>query len=105
MRATGDRWAALATQLRADSIRATTAAGSGHPTSCLSAADLTRQLADRGGISYLRTTREPTPVLYGADEPFPIGGSKVLRRSEADVAAILAAGITLGVAPRAASQP
>src|SRR5512140_1446477 len=40
MTASNDRWAALAAQLRADSIRATTAAGSGHPTSSLSAADL-----------------------------------------------------------------
>ena len=31
-----DRWAPLAAQLRADSIRATTAAASGHPTSSLS---------------------------------------------------------------------
>ncbi len=37
---TPDRWAALAAQLRADSIRCTTAAGSGHPSSSLSAADL-----------------------------------------------------------------
>jgi transketolase len=35
-----DHWAPLAAQLRADSIRATTRAGSGHPTSSLSAADL-----------------------------------------------------------------
>ncbi|MBW4492829.1 MAG: transketolase [Oscillatoria princeps RMCB-10] len=33
-------WHELAQQLRADSIRATTAAGSGHPTSSMSAADL-----------------------------------------------------------------
>src|SRR3954471_11675933 len=33
-------WKELATQLRIDSIRCTTAAGSGHPTSGLSAADL-----------------------------------------------------------------
>ncbi len=37
---TTDAWESLARQLRADSIRATTAAGSGHPTSSLSAADL-----------------------------------------------------------------
>ena len=30
----------LAAQLRVDSIRCTTEAGSGHPTSCMSAADL-----------------------------------------------------------------
>ena len=35
-----EKWKRLATQLRADSIRATTKAGSGHPTSSLSAADL-----------------------------------------------------------------
>ena len=33
-------WHPLAQQLRADSIRCTTAAGSGHPTSGMSAADL-----------------------------------------------------------------
>ncbi len=46
MTASNDRWAPLAAQLRADSIRATTAAGSGHPTSCLSAADLMAVLLD-----------------------------------------------------------
>ncbi|MGH8546834.1 MAG: transketolase, partial [Gammaproteobacteria bacterium] len=35
-----DLYAALARQLRTDSIRCSTAAGSGHPTSSLSAADL-----------------------------------------------------------------
>ena len=34
----------LATQLRIDSIRATTEAGSGHPTSCMSAADIVAAL-------------------------------------------------------------
>src|SRR5512133_1091475 len=46
MNASNDRWDPLAAQLRADSIRATTAAGSGHPTSCLSAADLMGVLLD-----------------------------------------------------------
>ena len=31
------------------------------------------------GIVYMRTTRAATPVIYGADEEFPIGGSRVLR--------------------------
>ena len=35
-----DLYTELARQLRADSIRCSTAAGSGHPTSSLSAADL-----------------------------------------------------------------
>src|SRR5512142_1646974 len=46
MAATNDRWARVAAQIRADSIRATTAAGSGHPTSSLSAADLMAVLLD-----------------------------------------------------------
>ncbi|MBA3848220.1 MAG: transketolase, partial [Planctomycetes bacterium] len=40
------RWAELAARLRADAIRCTTAAGSGHPTSALSAADLMAVLLD-----------------------------------------------------------
>src|SRR5579863_6406776 len=35
-----EQWHVLAQQLRVDSIRSTTAAGSGHPTSSMSAADL-----------------------------------------------------------------
>jgi transketolase len=38
--ATKEQWHELAQQLRVDSIRCTTAAGSGHPTSSMSAADL-----------------------------------------------------------------
>lgn len=49
----------------------------------------------RRGVTYLRTTRGETQVLYGPDEAFPIGGSKVLRQSDADAATIVAAGITL----------
>ena len=37
----------LATQLRADAIRASTATGSGHPTSSMSAADLLAVLVTR----------------------------------------------------------
>jgi transketolase len=53
------------------------------------------------GISYLRTTRGDTPVLYDNNEQFTIGGCKVLRSSGADVALIVAAGITLHEALKA----
>jgi transketolase len=72
-----------------------------YPSCATTAAALTRQMADVDGIAYLRTTREKTPVLYGPDERFPIGGSKVLRSSSSDAAAVLAAGITLHEALRA----
>jgi transketolase len=66
-----------------------------YPSCATAAAALTREMADLDGIAYLRATREKTPVIYGPEESFPVGGSKVLRRSGGDVAAILAAGITL----------
>jgi transketolase len=65
-------------------------------------AKLVRSMADRDGISYLRTTRADTPVIYGAEEEFPVGGSKVLRSSDDDEVAIIAAGVTLHEALRAA---
>ncbi len=47
------------------------------------------------GISYLRTTRMPTPVIYDGSSGFIIGGCNVLRRSKTDKACIVAAGVTL----------
>lgn len=56
---------------------------------------LVNAMADLQGISYMRTTREKTPVIYSPDEQFPIGGSKVVRRGDADRVAVVAAGVTL----------
>jgi transketolase len=53
------------------------------------------------GISYLRTTREKTPVLYPGDTKFPVGGSKVVKQSPADRVAVVAAGITVHEALKA----
>src|SRR3712207_9117532 len=58
-------------------------------------AKLVAQMADREGISFLRTLRPSTPVIYGPDEEFPIGGSKVVRSSGDDQATVVAAGITV----------
>ena len=66
-----------------------------YPSDANQAAQLVAQMADTQGISYIRTTREATPVLYSADESFPIGGSRVLRSSDSDALTIVAAGITL----------
>jgi transketolase len=65
-------------------------------------AKLVAQMADLDGISYLRTTRANTPVIYEADAEFPVGGSKVLRSSDDDDVAIVGAGITLHEALKAA---
>src|SRR5205807_779304 len=55
-----------------------------------------------GVVAYLRTSRGATPVLYGPDESFAVGGSKVLRRSGGDQVALVGAGITLHEALKAA---
>jgi transketolase len=65
-------------------------------------AKLVAAMAELDGISYLRTTRAATPVLYGPDEDFPVGGSKVVRSSDEDDVTIVAAGITVREALQAA---
>ena len=55
---------------------------------------LIEQMADLEGIVYLRTTRMKTPVIYSADETFPIGGSKVVHSSDNDAVTIMGAGVT-----------
>ena len=61
----------------------------------MSTEKLVEQAARRKGIVYIRTTRGATPVIYGMEEEFEIGGNKVLRRSEGDRVAVVAAGVTL----------
>ncbi|MFB3737450.1 MAG: transketolase [Candidatus Velamenicoccus archaeovorus] len=75
-----------------------------YPADGNSAAKLTAAMADRPGISYIRTTREKTPCLYGADAEFPIGGSFVHRDGRGDRATIVGAGVTLFEALRAADE-
>jgi transketolase len=65
-------------------------------------AKLVQAMSDVEGISYLRTTRADTPVIYGPDEEFPVGGSKTVRSSDDDDVTIVAAGITLHEALKAA---
>ncbi len=66
-----------------------------YPADGNSTVRLVTTMCDLEGISYLRTTREKTPMLYGPDEEFPIGGSKTLRSSGEDRVTLVAAGITL----------
>jgi transketolase len=66
-----------------------------YPSDATSAAKLTLAMADLPGISYLRTTRGGYPVLYSAEEEFPVGGAKVLRSGGShDDVALVGAGVT-----------
>jgi len=66
-----------------------------YPADANTTAKLVAALADREGVSYLRTTRGATPVLHAPDADIRIGGSGVLRSSDGDVVTVCAAGITL----------
>ncbi|MZE77703.1 transketolase, partial [Streptomyces sp. SID5475] len=65
---------------------------------------LVSAMCDRPGISYLRTSRDAYPGLYGPEEPFAIGGSKVLRSSGEDRVTLAAAGVTVHEALAAADR-
>jgi transketolase len=65
-----------------------------HPCDAVSTDALVEEAAQHHGILYLRTLRQKTPILYRAGERFPIGGSKVLRQSAADVATVVGCGAT-----------
>ncbi|MGC8461204.1 MAG: transketolase [Candidatus Dormibacteria bacterium] len=66
-----------------------------YPSDATSTVALVREMLDRPGIVYMRTTRGSYPVLYDATETFPIGGAKVLRTTSKDVLTIVAAGVTV----------
>src|SRR5216684_3139582 len=75
-----------------------------YPCDANQTAQLVALMADLNGISYMRTTREKTPVIYGLYEEFKIGGSRVIHQSPNDQVTVVAAGITLHEALKAYDQ-
>jgi transketolase len=63
---------------------------------------LVELMADRDGIGYLRTNRGGTPVIYGPDEEFEVGGSRTVR--DGDDVTLIGAGVTLHGALAAADS-
>ena len=66
-----------------------------YPGDAFAAEACVAEAARYRGMCYIRTSRPATPILYSKDEAFPIGGSKVLRKSGKDAALVVAAGVTL----------
>jgi transketolase len=66
-----------------------------YPCDAVSTEKMVAEVAENKGLAYIRTTRQGTPVIYGPEEDFPPGGSKVLRSSTSDRATLVAAGITV----------
>jgi transketolase len=75
-----------------------------YPSDAVSAEKLVEQMAQTKGICYLRTSRPKTAVIYNNDEAFPVGGAKVLRQNAGDKVTVVAAGVTLYEALKAADQ-
>lgn len=72
-----------------------------YPSDAYSAERLTEQAARLPGVTYLRTSRPKTALLYPPNEEFPVPGFKVLRQSGHDGALVVAAGITVHEALKA----
>jgi transketolase len=66
-----------------------------YPCDGVSTDKLVEAMAYHAGPAYMRTSRPKTPVIYGPDDTFEIGGLKVLRESASDVATVIAAGVTV----------
>ncbi len=74
-----------------------------HPSDANQTARLVAEMADRPGISYMRTLRPGTPVRTAHDEDIRIGGSRIVRSSnDDDEFTIVACGITVDEAEKAA---
>jgi len=66
-----------------------------YPCDAVSTDRLIERMAYHPGPAYIRTSRPKTPVIYGPDETFEIGGLKILRQTANDVATVVGAGVTL----------
>ena len=75
-----------------------------YPSDAVSAERLVALMAYHPGPAYMRTSRPKTPVIYGNDDTFTIGGLKVLRESANDVATVIGAGVTVFEALKAYDQ-
>jgi transketolase len=75
-----------------------------YPCDAVSTDRLVERMAYHGGPAYMRTSRPKTPVIYGPDDAFHIGGLNVLREAGSDVATVIAAGVTVFEALEAHEQ-
>ena len=66
-----------------------------YPCDGVSAERLAAAAAAHDGMAYIRTSRPKTEVIYDVTDVFEIGGSKVLRESDDDVATVVGAGVTV----------
>jgi transketolase len=73
-----------------------------YPADAVSTERVVALAAAHRGMVYIRTSRPKVPVIYDNAEQFEIGGSKVLRSSAQDQLTVVAAGVTVTEALKAA---
>ncbi|OGR27612.1 MAG: transketolase [Desulfobacca sp. RBG_16_60_12] len=66
-----------------------------YPADAVATERLVEAALQHPGIVYIRTTRMATPITYGPEEGFYIGGCKVVRQSDNDLVTVIGAGVTL----------
>jgi len=66
-----------------------------YPCDGVSTEKLVERMAYHLGPAYMRTSRPKTPVIYGPEEDFTIGGLKVVRESRDDAATVVGGGVTV----------
>jgi transketolase len=86
------------------SLRAVHGSAVLHPSDANQTAKLVAEMADWPGIAYIRTLRGKTEVRTPQDEDVRIGGSRTLRSSDHDDVTIVACGITIPEAEKAAES-
>ena len=75
-----------------------------HPSDANQVPPLVAQMADRPGLSYMRTLRSKTVVRTHPDEDIRIGGSRLVRGSDCNNVTVVACGVTVAEAEEAAGR-
>jgi len=73
-----------------------------YPSDAVSTERAVELAANTKGICFVRVSRPATPIIYNNQEQFSIGQARIVRRSDADQVLVVAAGVTLVEATKAA---
>jgi transketolase len=86
------------------SLRAVHGSAVLHPSDANQVSPLVAEMADRPGISYMRTLRPKTVVRTDPGEEIRIGGSRLVRAGDDDGVTVVACGVTVDEAVKAADE-
>merc|ERR1712183_56936 len=73
-----------------------------YPSDAVAAERATELAANTRGICFIRVSRPATAVIYSNEEEFTVGKAKIVKQSDSDQVLVVAAGVTLVEAMKAA---